>query len=311
MSVFKPFRIHHRRLPLFYCDQHVLPLPDGHKFPVAKYRMVRQVLERDPRFELLEAPLVSVEELARVHSEAYINSVLTGTLEGRALRRIGFPWSEGLVKRTLASAGGTLAATRTALETGFAGTVAGGTHHAFRAEGSGFCVFNDLAVATEWARECRGLERIAIVDLDVHQGDGTASIFENDEGVFTLSLHGARNFPFRKQQSRLDVAFADGAGAAEYFPALHDALDRVWGFEPELILFQAGVDGLASDRLGRLELTAEDLAVRDKIVFAGAEQRGIPIVVTMGGGYSDPIERTAEAHAQTFLIAASVFARAA
>ncbi|MCU1294391.1 MAG: histone deacetylase superfamily [Bryobacterales bacterium] len=296
-----------RRLPLYFCDHHALPLPEGHKFPLKKYRMVRQLLHRDGRFQLREAPLATEQDLRRVHAEVYIQGFLQGTLDRAVLRRIGFPWSEGLVKRTLASTGGTLAATRTALETGFSGTVAGGTHHAFRSEGAGFCVFNDLAVAAEWARQCRGVTRIAIVDLDVHQGDGTASIFENDAGIFTLSLHGARNFPFRKQRSRLDVEFADGAQAEQYFPALNNALSDVWRFEPELILFQSGVDGLASDRLGRMSLTLEDLAQRDRIVFGEAARRNLPIVVTMGGGYSDPIERTAQAHAQTFQTAADMF----
>jgi acetoin utilization deacetylase AcuC-like enzyme len=295
------------RVPLYFCDHHHLPLPEGHKFPTAKYRMVRELLCEDSRFEFREAPLATEHDLRRVHDEAYIQGFLQGTLAAGILRRIGFPWSEGLVKRTLASTGGTLAATRAALETGIAGTVAGGTHHAFRSEGSGFCVFNDLAVSAEWARQCRGLSRIAVVDLDVHQGDGTASIFADDEGVFTLSLHGARNFPFRKQRSRLDVEFADGAQGEQYFPALGEALDRVWAFEPELVLFQSGVDGLAGDRLGRLSLTFEDLAVRDQMVLSGAQALGVPIVVTMGGGYSDPIMRTAEAHAQTFLTAAAVF----
>jgi acetoin utilization deacetylase AcuC-like enzyme len=186
------------------------------------------------------------------------------------------------------------------------GTLAGGTHHAFREEGSGFCVFNDLAVAAEWARCCRGLSRIAVVDLDVHQGDGTASIFEGDKGVFTLSLHGARNFPFRKQRSRLDLEFPDQTQGAEYLAALHQALAQVWQFEPELILFQSGVDGLECDRLGRLALTLQDLEERDRAVLAGAAARGIPLVITMGGGYSDPIERTVEAQAQTFRTAASI-----
>ncbi len=298
------------RLPLFFCDHHDLPLPPGHKFPLAKYSMVRNLLKCDDRFQFHDAPLVTEQDLLRVHTESYIRGFLAGTVERSVLRRIGFPWSEGLVKRTLASTGATLAATQTALETGFSGTLAGGTHHAFRNEGAGFCVFNDLAVGAEWARQCHGLTRIAIVDLDVHQGDGTASIFEDDPAIFTLSLHGARNFPFRKQRSRLDVDFADAAGAEQYLPALNHALTRIWDFNPQLVLFQAGVDALASDRLGRLSLTLEDLAARDRLVFIGAAQRNIPIAVTMGGGYSDPIELTAQAHAQTFCLAASVFSKA-
>lgn len=295
------------RLPLFYCDHHPLPLPEGHKFPLSKYRMVRDLLSSDARMEMREAPFAGHGDLLRVHTQEYVDGFLSGTLERGIIRRIGFPWSEGLVQRTLASTGGTLAATCTALETGIAGTVAGGTHHAFRSEGAGFCVFNDLAVSAEWARQCCGIKRIGIIDLDVHQGDGTASIFENDDGVFTLSLHGARNFPFRKQRSRLDVELPDGAQADQYFAALERGLAAVWAFDPQLLLFQAGVDTLWSDRLGRMSLRLEDLAARDQAVFGEARRRGIPIAVTMGGGYSEPIERTAEAHAQTFRTAASVF----
>lgn len=294
-------------LRLFYCDNHPFPLPAGHKFPLEKYRMVRDLLASDQRFDLKEAPLATVEDLQRIHTQEYVRGFLDGVLESSVLRRIGFPWSKQLVERTLASAGGTLATVKTALHAGCAGTIAGGTHHAFRDQGAGFCVFNDLAVAAAWARHYAGMERIAIVDLDVHQGDGTACIFEGDESVFTLSLHGAKNFPVRKQRSRLDVAFADGTGSEQYFPALDEALNEVWRFAPSLILYQSGVDGLASDRLGRLSLTLQDLGRRDKTVLQGARERAIPIAITMGGGYSDPITPTVEAHAQTYRIAAAVF----
>ena len=295
---------------LYYCDHYDFPLPEGHKFPLAKYRMVRERLGRDGRFELQEAPLATEQDLARVHTREYVESFVEGRLDAGTLRQIGFPWSLELVKRTLASTGGTLAATQEAVRTGqWCGSVAGGTHHAFRAAGAGFCVFNDLAVATEWARQCAGIERVAIIDLDVHQGDGTARIFEADESVFTVSLHGAHNFPLRKAHSRLDIAFADGAGAREYLPALEKALEAVWGFEPQLVLFQSGVDVLAGDRLGRLSLTLQDLAARDRLVLGGAYKRKIPVVITMGGGYSDPIELTVAAHAQTYIIAAGIFRR--
>jgi acetoin utilization deacetylase AcuC-like enzyme len=300
-----------RRLTLYFCDHYHFPLPEGHKFPLAKYRLVRERLSRDGRFELQEAPLATEHDLVRVHARDYIRAFLDGTLETAMMRRIGLPWSQQLVTRTLASAGGTLAAARMALRTGrCCGTLAGGTHHAFREEGSGFCVFNDLAVATEWARCSAGVQRVAIVDLDVHQGDGTARIFEDDDGVFTLSLHGAHNFPLRKQRSRLDIEFADGAGAGDYLPRLKTALDELWRFEPQLVLFQSGVDTLAGDRLGRLALTLADLAARDRLVLGGAHRREIPLVITMGGGYSDPIELTAAAHAQTFTLAAEIFTMA-
>jgi acetoin utilization deacetylase AcuC-like enzyme len=294
-------------LRLFYCDHHSFPLPDGHKFPTAKYRMVRDLLAKDSRLDLKEVPLAAIQDLQRVHTSEYIHRFLEGTLDASIVRRIGFPWSQELVMRTLASAGGTLEAVKSALKEGCAGTLAGGTHHAFRSEGAGFCVFNDLAVAAEWAKQSAGIERIAIVDLDVHQGDGTASIFEGDESVFTLSLHGARNFPVRKQRSRLDIEFPDETGADQYLLALDEALKEIWRFNPSLILYQSGVDGLASDRLGRLSLTLEALEHRDQAVLQGAKQRSIPIAITMGGGYSDPIGPTVEAHVQTYRIAATVF----
>ena len=223
------------------------------------------------------------------------------------LRRIGFPWSQGLVRRTLASAGCTLLAAKTALRTGCAGSVAGGTHHAFRDAGAGYCVFNDLAIAAEWSRQCAGLTRIAVVDLDVHQGDGTARIFEGDHGVFTLSLHCARNFPFRKQNSSLDIELPEGADGVQYLSALQTGLAHVGRFAPQLILFQAGVDVLRTDRLGRLALTLDDLAVRDGMVFDAARSRNIPVVITMGGGYSEPIQWTVAAHTQTYRLAAAAF----
>jgi acetoin utilization deacetylase AcuC-like enzyme len=198
-------------------------------------------------------------------------------------------------------------ATRAALNDGFGGTLAGGTHHAFRHEGSGFCVFNDLAIAIAWARVYEHVTRAAIVDLDVHQGDGTASLFADDDQVFTLSLHGARNFPFRKQKSTVDVELPDGAGDEEYLAALEPALAKVWKFQPELLLFQSGVDALAGDRLGRLSLTYQGLGRRDALVIETACQLGVPLVITLGGGYCDPIDRTVSAHAQTFRTAAEVY----
>ena len=257
------------------------------------------------------APLASEERIARVHDPAYVRAFLDGSLSERALRRIGFPWSEGLVKRTLASVGGTLAACEEALATGFGGNLAGGTHHAFRAEGSGFCVFNDLAVAIVTLREERGIARAAVIDLDVHQGDGTALIFEDDPDVLTLSVHGRNNFPFRKQRSRIDIELDDGVQDDEYLEALESVLPRVFAFRPEVILYQSGVDALATDRLGRLSLTHQGLLRRDRLVMTTCRSYGAPFILTLGGGYSDPVELTAEAHANTFRTAAEVFGAAA
>jgi acetoin utilization deacetylase AcuC-like enzyme len=294
-------------LTLFYCDDRTFPLPDHHKFPLPKYRLLRELLTRDSRFALERSRLAERDELLQIHDQTYVDEFLEGRLPAQAMRRIGFPWSPELVTRTLASAGGTLLATRTAVKTGFGGTLAGGTHHAFRGEGSGFCVFNDIAVAIAWAKAHAGLQRFAVIDLDVHQGDGTASIFQNDVSVFTLSIHGARNFPFRKQQSVLDIELEDGAQDDEYLDTLESALPQVWRFAPQLVFFQAGVDGLASDRLGRLALTGNGLAQRDRIVISQTRQYRAPLVITIGGGYSDPIEETVCAHAHTFRTAADVY----
>ncbi len=295
-----------RPLPLFYCDQYDIPLPPGHKFPISKYRLLRNALSTGDaeRFDLRAAPAISREDLLRIHDSNYVDSFLAGTIDPQKMRRIGFPWSPGLVQRTLASVGGTLAATQAALETGIAGTLAGGTHHAFRAEGSGFCVFHDMAVASAWVFAHTAIRRIGIVDLDVHQGDGTAAIFGDDARVFTLSLHGERNFPFRKERSTLDIEFPDKTSDQQYLASLGEALQQIWRFQPELVFFQSGVDALASDQLGRLSLTREGLAMRDRMVIEQATERGVPLTITLGGGYSRPIEATVQAHAQTFRIAA-------
>jgi len=292
---------------LFYCDHHELPLPAGHKFPSRKHRLLRDLLAKDGLFVFEQAPFANSGDIELAHDPGYVHRFLTGTLDAQAIRRIGFPWSEQLVRRTLASAGGTLAAARDALASGFGGNLAGGTHHASRGEGSGFCVFNDLAVTILALRRDGLAARAAVIDLDVHQGDGTALIFEHDHGVLTLSLHGRNNFPFRKQRSRIDVDLPDGTGDHEYLAALTAVLPRVFDFRPDVILYQSGVDALAGDGLGRLALTHEGLIQRDRTVLGACRKHGVPVVVTLGGGYSNPVERTAEAHANTFRTAASVF----
>lgn len=301
---------------LFYTDHHVLPLPPQHRFPMEKYRMLREKLAPEAIFVLELAPLAEPDVIGLVHERAYIDGFLAGTLGESAMRRIGFPWSGELVKRTLASVGSTLAATREALAHGWGGTLAGGTHHAFAAEGSGFCVFNDIAVATRWLQgagsgggtgsETFGFQRVAIVDLDVHQGDGTARIFQGDSSVFTLSVHCKANFPLRKQRSSLDVELRPGIGDEEYLRALEGALERVWEFRPVFVFYQSGVDGLASDQLGKLKMTIDGLKERDRMVMRGVKKVGAPLVITIGGGYSEPIALTAEAHANTFRVAADI-----
>jgi acetoin utilization deacetylase AcuC-like enzyme len=292
-------------LRLFYSDLYTIPLPEGHKFPMHKYRALRAALEGDPRFEFQPSPLATPEEVELAHDPAYVRRFVEGRLARQEIRRIGFPWSEALVKRTLASAGGTLAAAKRAWECGCSGALAGGTHHAFYAEGSGFCVFNDIAIGILWLRENRGLQRAAVADLDVHQGDGTASIFSDDPDVYTLSVHGEKNFPLRKQTSRRDVGLADGTGDDEYLQIVARELPALFEFRPEVVFFQAGVDGLSTDRLGRLHLTHEGLLRRDRLVLEACAARNTPVVITIGGGYSDPIHPTVEAHANTFRTAAN------
>jgi acetoin utilization deacetylase AcuC-like enzyme len=294
-------------LKIYYCDHHEIPLPDGHKFPMSKYRLLREALAAEPGITLEPAPVADLETICLAHDRDYVESFASGTIAPAAMRRIGFPWSEGLVKRTLASAGSTLAATTDALETGFGGTLAGGTHHAFRHEGSGFCVFNDIAIAIHRLRSEGRNPRVAVIDLDVHQGDGTAHFFEGDPQVFTLSLHGAHNFPFRKQRSRLDVELPDRTGDDEYLRALDSALPQVWEFAPELVFYLSGVDALENDVLGRLSLTYAGLAQRDVRVIGASRKQRIPLVITLGGGYSNPIELTVQAHASTFRTARHCF----
>jgi acetoin utilization deacetylase AcuC-like enzyme len=331
---------------LFYTDHYTLPLPSGHRFPMPKYRMIRERLQATGRFELRPAPFADVEVIKRTHDPEYVDAVINGTLSAAVQRRIGFPWSEGFVRRTLGSAGSTLAATEEALLSGWSGTLSGGTHHAFRDEGSGFCVFNDIAIAANEllnghvgahvgagyippeddlhvgaspastasgfvgaspASPVRLVQRIAIIDLDVHQGDGTAQIFNGSQQVFTLSVHCKVNFPFKKQMSRVDIELDEGLGDDEYLATLERVLPQVVEFKPDFVFYQGGVDVLATDTLGKLKLSLDGVRQRDRMVFEFVKTLGVPIVLTQGGGYSKPIEATAEAHANTFLIAADVF----
>ncbi len=287
---------------LWYCDHHTFPLPAGHKFPIEKYRLLRERIASEALFALEPAPLAAPEVIELAHDPAYVRGFIAGALDERVMRRIGFPWSEGLVRRTLGSVGGTLAAVNDALNSGFGGNLAGGTHHAFRGEGAGFCVFNDIAVAVRSARR-----RAAVIDLDVHQGDGTAAIFQDDDTVLAVSLHGRYNFPFRKQQSHIDIDLPDGTNDAEYLDALDRVLPRAFEFGPEIVFYQSGVDALNADRLGRLALTHDGLRRRDRAVMEACRARAVPLVVTLGGGYADPIGLTVEAHANTFRTAAEVF----
>lgn len=292
---------------LFYTDQYVITLPDGHKFPVRKYGLVRQMLMADGLFHFERAPLAEPETLALAHDPDYVHNFMAGELPPAAMRRIGLPWSDVLVNRSRASVGATVSAAHDAIEHGWGGTLGGGTHHAFRAEGAGFCVFNDVAVAIQSLRKDGKIRRAAVIDLDVHQGDGTAEIFSQNHDVFTLSIHCQSNFPFRKQTSRLDVALPDKVEDDEYLQTLESVLPKIFDFRPDIIFYQSGVDALATDVLGRLSLTPQGLIFRDRMVMNEVRDSGIPLVLTSGGGYSKPIELSAEAHANTYRTAWEIY----
>ena len=297
-------------LQAFYADHFVLPLPEGHRFPMAKYARLRERLVRElPQVELREAQAASDGELALVHTPGYIEAVHNGTLAPAAQREIGFPWSTAMAERARRSVGATVQACRQVLANGgLAANLAGGTHHAYADKGSGFCVFNDAAVAArlmqaEHARtqRSRGMLRVAIVDLDVHQGNGTAHIFAQDESVFTLSLHGAKNFPFRKEPSDLDVELPDGCGDAEYLDALERALEEMERrFEPGLVIYLAGADPHEGDRLGRLKLTFDGMETRDRRVMDWAWARRLPLAFAMAGGYGTDMQATVQVQMNTY-----------
>lgn len=293
----------------FHSDACPLDLPAGHPFPSSKYRLLREAIERDqPLVRLRAAPAASDGELALVHTPAYLDAVAHGWLTPAQQRELGLPWSPQLAQRARRSVGATIAAARAALAEGVAASLSGGTHHAYADHGGGYCVFNDVAVAArlmqvEVHRQRRALLRVLVIDLDVHQGDGTAAIFADDPTVFTLSLHGARNYPSRKQPSDLDVALADGCGDAAYLAALDAALASAWqrlaGAEPQLALYLAGADPHEGDRLGRLRLSFDGLAERDRRVLAWLHARRIPVALTMAGGYGRRIDDTVAVHRRT------------
>ena len=307
-----------RGMRAFYSDQFVLPLPPGHRFPMAKYRLLRERLAVDlPEVALAAAEPASDGELALVHSPSYIQAVVQGQLSEAAQKEIGFPWTPAMVERSRRSAGATVMAARAALlgGEGVSANLAGGTHHAYADKGSGFCVFNDAAVATrlmqaEWGRSHKQSLHVAIIDLDVHQGNGTARIFEKDDHVFTLSMHGARNFPFEKETSDLDVELPDGCDDATYLEALEHALAELEArFQPGLVIYLAGADPHEGDRLGRLNLSFDGLEARDRRVFDWAWTRRIPLAFSMAGGYGREMADTVQVQVNTYRVAYAYWRR--
>ena len=299
----------------FHSDHYVLALPPGHTFPMTKYRLLRDAAEATlPGVRVTEALPASDGELALAHDPAWIAAVLHGTTSAAEQREIGFPWSERMVERARRSVGATIAAARVALfgQEGVAANLAGGTHHAYAHKGSGYCVFNDVAVAArlmqaEWHRGHRQLLRVMVIDLDVHQGNGTAAIFRDDPTVFTLSMHGEKNFPFRKEASSLDVDLPDGCTDAPYLQALDAALAQAWQRQgdtmPGLAFYLAGADPHENDRLGRLKITAAGLAERDRRVLAALRERRIPVALSMAGGYGRDLATTVAVQRRTLELA--------
>jgi acetoin utilization deacetylase AcuC-like enzyme len=294
----------------FYSDHFVLPLPEGHRFPMAKYSRLRAriiaagIIAPD---RLIEAPPASWDDVRLVHTAGYVEAVVSGTVPPDVQRRIGFPWSPGMVERSRRSVGATIAAACAASEDGIAANLAGGTHHAFADRGEGYCVFNDVAIGARVLQRDHGVDRIAVVDCDVHQGNGTAAIFQDDPSVFTFSMHGAQNYPFRKETSDLDVNLADGTTDDEYLSLLARHLDDVLRrHEPAFVFYLAGADPYEGDRLGRLKLTIDGLRARDALVLGRCRRLNLPVAISMSGGYAPDVEAIVTIHANTIAVAAEL-----
>lgn len=296
----------------FYADHFVLPLPPGHRFPMDKYRRLRERVESWPQaiFGLREAPPAQAEALCAVHCRDYVDQVMNGSLPTALQRRIGFPWSPLMAERARRSVGASLAAAERALEHGVGVNLAGGTHHAHAERGGGYCVFNDLAVTARELLDRHGIQRVAVIDLDVHHGDGTASIFADEPRVFTFSMHGERNYPAVKPPSDLDIGLSRGTGDEDYLALLEPALNQIFEeFRPEFVLYQAGADPYREDRLGFLDLSFSGLARRDRMVYSYCQRHRVPVVVTMGGGYAPRIEDIVRIHANTIWLTRSLIER--
>jgi acetoin utilization deacetylase AcuC-like enzyme len=295
-------------LKAFYTDHFVLPLPAGHRFPMEKYSRLRDLVGSQTGIELAEAPSATDTQILYAHDPSYLIKVIEGTLSAQEQREIGFPWSTQMVERSRRSAGATVAAAKTAFQEGIATNLAGGTHHAYRDTGSGFCVFNDSAIAARTLqKEINPSLKVAVIDLDVHQGNGTAAILQNDDSIFTLSIHGENNFPFKKEQSDLAVGLADGCNDEIYLHSLSTALDQLDSrFKADCLIFLAGADPHEGDRLGRLNISKDGMRLRDEMVFQYARDRQLPIAFSMAGGYGKEIESTVDIHFQTIKTALQV-----
>jgi acetoin utilization deacetylase AcuC-like enzyme len=292
--------------PHYYAD-----IGPNHVFPIRKFEVACQRLLEEGTLtqeEIFAPPPAPLADVLLVHTEDYVTRLRAGTLTEREIRRLGLPWSKALVRRSFLATSGTCRAARFALAEGVGCNLAGGTHHAFSDRGEGFCVFNDVAIAIRVLRRDGLVNRCAVVDCDVHQGNGTATIFAGDEAVFTFSMHGAKNYPLFKARSTLDIELPDKTGDAEYLAALQENLAAVFAHAPEIVFYLAGADPYEHDKLGRLSLTLKGLQARDEIVLRACKQRGVPVVTVMSGGYAEDILDTVEIHCQTIRAAKLVFA---
>lgn len=288
-------------MQVFYSDRFVLPLPSTHRFPMEKYRLLRERVSQElSGVELKEPDPATDAELMLAHTADYISRLSRGVLSHKEMQKIGFPWSPEMVERSRRSTGATIMACRAAIAEGASVNLAGGTHHAYADRGEGFCCFNDAMVAARLMQSEGRVKRVAIIDLDVHQGNGSAVIAAGDNTIFTLSIHGAENYPFVKEQSDLDVELLDGTSDADYLCVLDDALHRLASkFSADLLIYLAGADPYQDDRLGRLGLTKSGLHARDERVFGFAKAHGLPVAVAMAGGYARNILDTVDIHFQT------------
>jgi acetoin utilization deacetylase AcuC-like enzyme len=295
---------------VFYSPYYYADIGEGHVFPIRKFELVRDVLLNEGTLvplEIVEPGQASVEDVRLVHTEDYVTRLVDGALTAREIRKLGLPWSRSLVRRSFLACSGTINAAKEALSARASSNLAGGTHHAFPDRGEGFCVLNDVAVAIRVLQKEKIAEKFMIVDCDVHQGNGTASIFSGDSNVFTFSMHCAKNYPLFKEVSNLDIELPDGIGDTEYLETLDEALHRIGMHNADLIFYLAGADPYEKDKLGRLNLTIEGLKRRDEMVLRFAESNGVPIVTTMSGGYSLKIADTVEIHCNTVRMVKKVF----
>ncbi|WP_286130417.1 histone deacetylase family protein [Solirubrum puertoriconensis] len=298
---------HPHHLPVAWAPLYAHPLPAGHRFPMLKYELLPEQLIREGTIaeESIFAPIPLPDKyILETHCAGYYQRLVQGQLTRHEERATGFPWSEQLVQREVTILGGTVQCAKLARHTGVALNVAGGTHHAFADRGEGFCLLNDQAVAANYLLQHEGINKVLIVDLDVHQGNGTAALFRHEPRVFTFSMHGARNYPARKEQSDLDLALPDGTDDATYLKLLQETLPRLLDeVQPEFVFYLSGVDVLSTDKLGHLGLTREGCRQRDRLVLELCHRHHLPVVVCMGGGYSERISDIVEAHANTFRLA--------